>query len=90
MTCSSCGGSVEWKGPLANLTHTQCVACGAVNSQVPEPVPEDEDEDEDEEYCETCEMCEGDGLIYAYDEDPIYYKRGELIRCPQCGGTGLL
>jgi hypothetical protein len=33
MICSICGGCVEWKGPLAHLTHTQCNQCGAVNSQ---------------------------------------------------------
>lgn len=42
MTCSKCGGVVEWKGPLSNLTHTECRRCGAVNSQMPDdPLPED-------------------------------------------------
>lgn len=42
MTCSQCGGVVEWKGPLSNLTHTECRQCGAINSQLPdEPLPED-------------------------------------------------
>ncbi len=33
MICSNCGGSVEWKGKLSNLTHTECLKCGAINSQ---------------------------------------------------------
>lgn len=41
MTCSLCGGYVEWKGPLIALTHTECVDCGAINCQ--------EVEDENEE-----------------------------------------
>ena len=41
MTCSICGGLVLWVGPLANLTHTECQSCGAVNSQAGE---DDEDE----------------------------------------------
>ena len=37
MICINCGGSVEWQGPLSNLTHTKCLRCGAVNSQIAEP-----------------------------------------------------
>jgi hypothetical protein len=33
MKCSLCGGYVEWKGPLANLTHTECASCGGINCQ---------------------------------------------------------
>ncbi len=40
MKCSICGGYVEWKGPLANLTHTECASCGATNCQEPEPEQE--------------------------------------------------
>lgn len=36
MKCSLCGGYVEWKGPLVNLTHTECHGCGAINSQIPD------------------------------------------------------
>lgn len=36
MTCSHCGGYVEWKGPLSALTHTECESCGSVNSQIPD------------------------------------------------------
>lgn len=35
MTCSQCGGPVVWKGPLSELTHTECLQCGAANSQAP-------------------------------------------------------
>ena len=34
MECSDCGSSVEWKGPLTNLTHTECLNCGAINNQL--------------------------------------------------------
>jgi len=33
MECSICGGLVIWKGPLSELTHTECQSCGATNSQ---------------------------------------------------------
>lgn len=34
MTCRDCGGYVEWKGPLTDLSHTECERCGAINNQV--------------------------------------------------------
>lgn len=33
MRCEICGGYVEWKGRITNLTHTECAGCGAINSQ---------------------------------------------------------
>jgi hypothetical protein len=31
MICSKCGSHrVEWKGPLLNLTHTECGECGGI------------------------------------------------------------
>jgi hypothetical protein len=42
MTCSICGGYVEWKGPFSNLTHTECAKCGGINCQEPE---DDEESD---------------------------------------------
>ena len=41
MTCSICGGRVEWQGPLSNLTHTRCATCGAINCQEVDPLNED-------------------------------------------------
>lgn len=42
MKCSLCGGHVEWKGPLTNLTHTECSDCGGTNCQeVEEPADEE-------------------------------------------------
>jgi hypothetical protein len=35
MKCSICGGLVTWRGPLSNLTHTECGGCGAHNSHEP-------------------------------------------------------
>ena len=42
MICAICGGQVEWRGPLSELTHTQCFDCGAYNCQ---EVTEGPDED---------------------------------------------
>ena len=44
MKCNLCGGLVIWKGPLTNLTHTECQSCGAINSQEVEMVSEEEQE----------------------------------------------
>ena len=52
MVCERCGGEVTWRGPITALTHTECAACGARNSQ--KTVDEDEDEDEDEWGCDHC------------------------------------
>ena len=57
MECNYCGGSVLWQGPISNFTHTECLSCGAINSQKIE-----DDEDEDECECDTlgseCSSCE--------------------------------
>lgn len=45
MICSRCGGSVTWRGPWSNLTHTECEDCGAVNCQEVAPMFEDEEND---------------------------------------------
>ncbi|MBI3445615.1 MAG: hypothetical protein HY055_09705 [Magnetospirillum sp.] len=46
MICTYCGGHVTWRGPLSDLTHTQCASCGRRNCQVVEE-PEDLDIDEE-------------------------------------------
>lgn len=33
MQCERCNGVVTWRGPLSNLTHTQCESCGGINCQ---------------------------------------------------------
>jgi len=43
MICARCGGYVEWKGPLSNLTHTECAKCGGINCQEPENPEENEE-----------------------------------------------
>lgn len=48
MICAYCGGHVTWRGPLSDLTHTQCEGCGRRNCQVVEET-ENEDEGEEEE-----------------------------------------
>jgi hypothetical protein len=37
MVCASCGGNVTWRGPITNLTHTECADCGAINNQLVDP-----------------------------------------------------
>lgn len=46
MICSLCNGPVEWQGPLSMLTHTECLDCGAIDSQLSE---DEEYEEEDSE-----------------------------------------
>ena len=55
MECKECGGRAEWQGPLSNLTHTKCLECGAVNSQLPET---ECDECECENLGSECHSCE--------------------------------
>jgi hypothetical protein len=33
MRCQKCSGEVIWRGPLSDLTHTQCRSCGGINCQ---------------------------------------------------------
>jgi len=42
MTCTTCGGSALWMGPITNLTHTECQHCGAINNQQPEHAGEED------------------------------------------------
>lgn len=63
MICSICGGGVYWCGPLVALTHTQCLSCGAINSQ----------EVDDSRTAETCDRCgaivpHGDRLCAGCDD----------------------
>ena len=30
-----------------------------------------------------------DGYIDLYDEDPLWYRKGETKKCPECKGTGV-
>ena len=34
-----------------------------------------------------CGVCD-EGYYDGYDEDPLWYDPGELVRCSQCGGSG--
>lgn len=53
MICSKCGGEVIWMGPLSALTHTECQACGAQNSQVFDECDECDECDEDDEVLQA-------------------------------------
>lgn len=44
MKCGECGGYAEWKGPLSDLTHSECSQCGAINAHLPDNPEEDEDD----------------------------------------------
>ena len=59
MICERCGGLVLWRGPLSDLTHTECQKCGGQNCQVFEH-HEVDDEPDDEHDCgeDTC-CCAG-------------------------------
>lgn len=60
MFCANCGGLVTWRGPLSQLTHTECEKCGGQNCQVPESEEIEDDDDEIEHDCgeDTC-CCAG-------------------------------
>ena len=47
VVCASCGSHVTCRGPITNLTHTECAGCGAINNQVVDQ-PDDEYEEDDE------------------------------------------
>jgi len=78
MICRICGsGSVKWKGPPNNLTHTECAQCGGINCQRP-------DGSEQEWVCVICgaedtpPIARGDGT---YDHpicDDCYEEHYEL------------
>lgn len=46
--CAHCHTeTVTWRGPLADLTHTECSRCGGINcQQVERPDAEDDQEDD--------------------------------------------
>jgi DNA-directed RNA polymerase subunit RPC12/RpoP len=46
MVCASCGGHVTWRGPITNLTQTECADCGAINNQLVDQPNEQEDDEE--------------------------------------------
>lgn len=38
MLCKHClTETVEWKGPITALSHTECSSCGGINCHVPQP-----------------------------------------------------
>lgn len=69
MICSRCGGHVEWKGPLINLTHTECASCGGINCQIVEPIGEG--------YSDDVEIDEHGDVIAVRD-----LEEGEAIKVP--------
>ena len=56
MECATCGGKVEWRGAMINLTHTECLSCGRVNNQLVE------DEQQEQFYEE-----QPDGTVHAIE-----------------------
>jgi hypothetical protein len=52
MKCSFCGGPVTWRGPLSNLTHTECATCGRQNCQEVESFDPERLEPDNHEYDE--------------------------------------
>lgn len=92
MICSKCGShSVEWKGPLMNLTHTECGECGGTNCQV----PEHQEEDYETGYAEgeTCNRNGCDGVIMSnkteecscHIDPPCCACLNTGSSCPKCG-----
>lgn len=80
MRCSICGGgNVTWRGPLSNLTHTECAECGGRNCQEVEPIDYDDGSDS------SCPECVR-GEIELYDGEGNYI--GNQI-CDHCHGSGV-
>lgn len=75
MICQSCLGKVIWKGKVTNLTHTECVECGAVNNQLSEPEEDDADELNCKSIFSYCDDCNGSG--WHFDRE-----------CSACSGIG--
>lgn len=81
MQCERCNGVVTWRGPLSNLTHTQCESCGGINCQRVEYTEDDNIEERptmttpqltDEQIDAVCapgraERWKGDGRQYDRD-----------------------
>lgn len=73
MKCTNCGGLVTWRGPITDLTHTECADCGGRNCQEPEDA-------------RPCDTCHGEGAI---DERLGGYSfSNPAAACPDCDGTG--
>jgi hypothetical protein len=85
---------VEWQGPLANLTHTKCLACGELNCQefgppdyqaTPPPVQSDQSPDAPQ----MCKVCGGYGCVSDNpDTPPNPAPGGSTVECGKCHGTG--
>jgi DNA-directed RNA polymerase subunit RPC12/RpoP len=64
MTCSICGGEVQWQGPLSALTHTKCLSCGGTNCQRRAESNEDDeptacpDCNREQSFHGRCDRCE--------------------------------
>ena len=48
MICATCDGEVIWKGPLSNLTHTECQSCGRINNHIVDPQDDDEEQEDEQ------------------------------------------
>ena len=83
MQCEYCGGSVEWQGPLSNLTNTKCLRCGGINCQVAENAPLDDEDEIDNSMQQAnhdiCPHCLGSGECADTNSNG---------KCGYCGGTG--
>ena len=82
MICAYCFGAVTWRGPLSNLTHTECKDCGRTNCQQVDEAVESADPGDDEPEERTCNWCDGTGI------DGIDRGEGRMPRCGPCKGKG--
>lgn len=82
MICSYCNtATVEWKGPMSALTHTECSNCGRTNCQITEPVEEGDE----------CPHC-GTGVTFAevegcrcHIDPPCSACVNAPLECPNSG-----
>lgn len=90
MICMYCGGIVEWKGPLTNLTHTECTQCGQKNCQLIDDESEEQTNPEErgmtkrfkfKRDSENGMLIGPNGCHYESEAEAMYYDQLELCGC---------
>lgn len=82
MICSHCKTpTVEWKGPLTALTHTECSNCGRTNCQITEP----EEEGDECPHCGGAVEIEEPDNCSCHISPPCGACTSAGLECPECG-----
>lgn len=82
MICSHCKTpTVEWKGPLTALTHTECSNCGRFNCQVQDPT----EEEQPCPHCGTSVRWKEPECCSCHISPPCSACVNAPLECPNCG-----